>query len=157
MDQSDLATSLRAADASGSRYQPCQPQCGWYRSTQTKAPRYTCSFPLLSDGYPHQSTALHLLISFQDPPPNRQRHRRLSCTWLAMSTLGRRKSNTSGFSMSKTPPLCTSAPASVHGGVSRQGPQFLMPQIVANEREDMTGGGDPTGVAAVLPHTDPGT
>jgi hypothetical protein len=28
-----------------------------------------------------------------------------------------------------------------------------MPQIVANEREDMIGGGHPTGVAAVLPHT----
>jgi hypothetical protein len=33
----------------------------------------------------------------------------------------------------------------------------MMPQIVANEREDMTGASDPTGVVGVLPHTGSGT
>jgi hypothetical protein len=61
MDQSDLATSLRAADASGSRYQPCQPQCGWYRSTQTIDTRFRAREPsaLLPQTVP---TAARLLL-----------------------------------------------------------------------------------------------
>jgi hypothetical protein len=61
VDQSDLATSLRAADASGSRYQPCQPQCGWYRSTQMIDTRFRAREPsaLLPRAVP---TAARLLL-----------------------------------------------------------------------------------------------
>jgi hypothetical protein len=56
------------------------------------------SFPLLSAGYPQQSTAPHLLVPLLDPAPNPHRHHCLSRAWLATSNLGWRKSKTSGFS-----------------------------------------------------------
>jgi hypothetical protein len=52
------------------------------------------------------------------------------------------------MSLSMTLPLCTSALASVRGGVPRQAPQF-----VGREKRYMDGGGDPIGVAAYLGHT----